>query len=209
MTSADALPMPEAFGALAVRQGHFVLESGLHAEHWIDLDALFVDPVRIAPQIGALSALVSAHDVTAVCGPLLGGALVAQAVATRLGVRFYFTERVPEQPDEGLFGAIYRLPDGLRDRAAHERFAVVDDVISAGSSVRATVADLASLGGRSIVVGALLVLGHRAPDYFEPLGMHVVAPSQSDFAMWPPADCPHCRAGVPLTDPARSGTSRA
>lgn len=43
---------------------------------------------------------------------------------------------------------------------------MVDDVISAGSSVRATVAALAAAGASTIVVGALLVLGDAALIHF-------------------------------------------
>lgn len=183
---------------LAVRDGHFLLESGLHAASWIDLDSLFVDPKALAPHVAALAALISEHRITAVCGPLLGGAFVAQAVATHLGVRFYYAERVESNAEGGLFQAVYRLPGSQRERAAKERFAVVDDVIRAGSSVRATVKDLASLGASTAVVGALLTLGSRAGTHLAQLGIPVVALGSKEIDMWEPARCPRCQAGMPL-----------
>src|SRR6185503_3946962 len=106
--------------------GHFLLESGYHADTWLDLDALFVDPAAIALQVDALVALIRPHDVSAVCGPLLGGAFLAQALATKLGVRFYYCEKGASDSSSALFAATYRLPAGLREHASKERFAVVD-----------------------------------------------------------------------------------
>ena len=188
--------------ALDVRNGHFLLESGLHADTWIHLDALFLDPRVLVPQIESLAALLAGYRVTAVCGPLLGGAFVAQRVAERMGVRCYFAQRVATASPPGLFGARYRIPDALRARAAGERVALVDDVISAGSSVRAVHEDLAGLDASVVVVGALLVLGERAVAHFSPLGIPLVAPATRGFTAWEPAECPLCRAGIPLTTPA-------
>ena len=187
---------------LAVRYGHFVLESGLHADTWIDLDSLFVDPAALAPQVQDLCELLSGYRISAACGPLLGGAFVAQLVAERLGIRFYFAQRELSDSTAGLFKATYRVPESLRERAASERFAIVDDVISAGSSVRAMHEELTGLGADVAVVGALLVLGDRATGYLAPLGIPLVAPATREFTSWEPERCPHCRAGVPLITPA-------
>ena len=190
--------VPVDVEGLTVREGHFLLESGLHAAGWLDLDTLFLDPKTLAPQIAALAALISRHQITAVCGPLVGGAFVAQALALQLGVRFYFAERVPSNPEEELFQAQYRLPHSQRSRAATERFAVVDDVIGAGSAVRATVSELASLGATTAVVAALLTLGNKAESHLTQRGIPLVALSPKEIAMWEPAICPHCQAGIPL-----------
>lgn len=191
-------PGSRAMDGLPVERGHFLMESGLHADTWINLDALFLEPTRMTDLVEALARLLSAHSPTAICGPLLGGAFVAQAVATSLGLRFYVVEPVPADPAAGLFQAAYRLPRGLRSSAAGERFAVVDDVISAGSSVRAAVSELTAAGATVVAVGSFLCLGERAMVHFASVGIPLVAPARRPFAMWPPDECPHCRAGVPL-----------
>jgi orotate phosphoribosyltransferase len=182
---------------LPVREGHFLLESGLHAEGWIDLDTLFLEPQELAPHIAALAAIISRYQISAVCGPLLGGAFVAQAIANQLGVRFYYAERVRSNPQE-LFQAVYQLPNSQRARAATERFAVVDDVIGAGSAVRATVNELTSVGAVTAVVGSLLALGNRAEDHLSQLGIPMVTLGSREIGMWEPERCPQCKAGVPL-----------
>ncbi|HEV7425549.1 MAG TPA: phosphoribosyltransferase family protein [Thermoanaerobaculia bacterium] len=190
-----------ALGNLSGRTGHFLLESGFHADTWFDLDALFIDPAAIAPQVDALAALIRPHDVSAICGPLLGGAFLAQALATAMGVRFYYCEKVESDSSSALYAARYQLLAGLRTHAANERFAVVDDVISAGSSVRAAVAELEEAGGKTLVVGSLLVLGTKATEYFASIGIPLVALDRRAFQTWLPSECPLCRDGTPIENP--------
>jgi orotate phosphoribosyltransferase len=191
----------DVLDALPARRGHFLLESGYHTDLWLTLDGMFVDTRALAPLVSALADRLRPHAPTAVCGPLLGGAFVAQAVATVLGISFYFTEPVAAPADPGLFRAQYRLPAELRRRIGGERVAVVDDVISAGSSVRATTEALASAGASVVAVGALLVLGDAAEAHFAGQGVPVEAVARSEFSLWKPDECPLCRAGTPLEDP--------
>jgi orotate phosphoribosyltransferase len=79
---------------LPARQGHFRLESGYHTDLWLTLDALFTSPRSLAPLIETLADRLRPHNVTAVSDPFLGGAFLAQALATSLGVEFYFSEPV-------------------------------------------------------------------------------------------------------------------
>jgi orotate phosphoribosyltransferase len=192
--------MDDLLSALPAREGHFMTESGYHTNLWFSLEALFVHPRALAPLITALSAQLRPYDVTAVCGPLLGGVFVAQALALELGVDFLFAEPVRIDDGPGLFRAEYRLPAGLLPFARGARVAVVDDMISAGSSVRATAAALADAGASVAVVGTLMTLGSVGLDYFADLGVPVEALGRGDFAMWAPGDCPLCRTGVPLDE---------
>lgn len=190
--------------SLPARRGHFLLESGYHTDLWFNLDALFVAPADLAPQIATLSELLRPCSITAVCGPLLGGAFLAHAVAAHMGLRFYYTQQVPAKTVGPLFSAEYRLPPELRRRAGNERIAIVDDVVSAGSSVRATAEDLLTTGAQTVVVGTLLVLGNQAVDHFAARGIPLVAVARQDFNLWAPAECPLCRAGASLENPATS-----
>ncbi len=196
--------MTDFFKGLPARRGHFLLESGYHTDLWFNLDSLFVSPHDLAPQITALSELLRPYSISAVCGPLLGGAFLAHAVASHMALRFYFTQQVPAKTVNPLFAAEYQLPPELRRQIGSERIAILDDVVSAGSSVRATAADLISAGAHPVVVGALLVLGNQAVDYFSNRGIPLIALSRQDFNLWAPAECPLCRAGASLEDPVTS-----
>jgi orotate phosphoribosyltransferase len=188
---------------LPARTGHFQLESGHHGDLWLDLDALFLRPNRLRPFVAALAARLALHGVEAVCGPLEGGAFVAQAVAAELDAEFYFAERIASGTGGEAGPVNYRLPEGLRPRVRGRRVAVVDDAINADSAVRAAVADLGSCGARTVAVGALVVLGDAAPTLAADLGVPLECGCHMPGRLWVPTDCPLCAAGVPLNGISR------
>ena len=191
----------DVLDALPSRRGHFTLESGYHTDLWITLDALFVDPAAMAPYVAALAERLRVHAPTAICGPLLGGAFVAQALATELAVKFFVMEPVPAAAGaEGaaLFTARYRLPSGQVPHVRGQRVAVVDEVISAGSSVRAAIAGLSEAGASIVAVGALLVLGDAALRHFDAQGVPFERLGERAFPLWHPTECALCRAGVAI-----------
>ena len=127
----------DLLGLVSGRPGHFRLESGHHGPFWFDLDTLFADTKRVLPFVERLAGEIRAHDVAAVCGPLVGGAFLAQMVAAALQVEFSFTQRMLPPEREGLYRAEYRLPRAFHTRVGAKRLAIVDDAISAGSAVAA------------------------------------------------------------------------
>lgn len=186
------------------REGHFQLESGHHGELWLDLDTLFLRPARLVPFIEELARqIVNAADPDAVCGPLLGGGLIASAVATLLDLELYVAEPVAVAPTGGgeLFRARYAVPAETRARLPGRRVAVVDDVMNAASAARATVSDVRSAGAEVVAIGALLVLGSSAAGYAEHEGLALVHAAAIPNRIWEPAACPLCAAGQPLEDP--------
>jgi len=182
------------------REGHFQLESGHHGGLWLDLDGLFSDPTRISPFVDSLAASLRAYDPEAICGPLVGGAFVAQMLSVRLGTDFLFTERMPAGEGQGLYSVKYRLPRGLRGRIRGKRVAIVDDAISAGSAVRGTHDEVCALGAQPVVVAALLLLGSAALPFFEQSSVPVTSVVRLPYDVWTPADCPHCASGRPLEE---------
>jgi orotate phosphoribosyltransferase len=186
--------------ALDARRGHFRLESGHHGELWLDLDGLFARPARLAPFVAELAEQLSVRGADVVCGPLVGGAFVAQAVAERLGIEASWTERVAAPSGAGLYAARYRVPDALRDRLRGRSVAVVDDVVNAGSATGATIADLRTCDARPVALGALLVLGEGAARLADEEGLALASVGALPNAIWAPADCPLCAAGVALEE---------
>lgn len=181
------------------RRGHFVMESGYHSALWFDLDALFEDGSRIDPFVDQLALKLAAYDADVVCGPATGGAKLAERIAGRLGCAFAFTEHVPVDA-AGLFKARYVLPSQFTNSLRDKRVALVDDVISAGSSLRATLAEVDAGGAWPVVVGALHVLGGAGVDFFLQRGLAVEAVGRGEYEMWRPDSCPLCAAGAPLDD---------
>ncbi len=182
---------------VAARTGHFELESGHHGGLWLDLDGMFAAPTALAPVVADLAARVELYGVDVVCGPLVGGALLAQPVAGLLGTGFAYTERVSTGTGE-LYSAQYRMPGSLAERLAGSRVAVVDDAINAASATRATVREVEAAGGRVAVLAAMLTLGPTPARYAAEAGLPLEAVAALDNAIWAPADCPRCAAGEPL-----------
>jgi orotate phosphoribosyltransferase len=184
------------------RRGHFRLESGHHSALWFDLDALFADLEKTKPLIETLADRLRPYSVSAVCGPLLGGAFLALQIAQLLNAEFCFTERVMPENEEGLYRAGYRLPLAFRSRLAGRKVAIVDDVMSAGSALRGTHAELRSHGAVPVVAAAMLVLGTTGADFFAQVGVAVEAAEREKYDLWVPSQCPLCSAGVPVENVA-------
>lgn len=180
------------------RRGHFQMESGLHSGLWFDLDAAFIDQAALDPFVTKLAQSLRRHDVEAVCGPLTGGAFLAQLVSRLLGSDFYFTA-----PTNGGAPSTrrYQLPHGTGHRLLGKRVALVDDVMSAGSSLRATLTEVEAHGAIPVVVGTLYVLGATGATFFSERGLRVETTGRAAFDSWPPPECPLCAAGVPIEDP--------
>jgi orotate phosphoribosyltransferase len=188
-------------GLLSARKGHFKLESGHHGELWLDLDSLFLRPGRVGPFAAELARLLSSHQIEAVCGPLLGGALLAEMIAAELDVEFYYSERSTQPRGNALYAVKYQIPIALRAKVSGRRVAVVDDVINAGSAVRATLADLLGCGARPMAIGALLVLGSPASTLAVDNGIPLERIASLPNVVWEPARCPLCAARTPLEHP--------
>ena len=185
---------------MARKQGHFRLESGHHAELWLELDQLFRRPAAVRPFVAELARRIAEHHVDVICGPLTGGAFLAQLIAADLGVEFAFAERAVTDR-AGLYPVDYRIASALREAIKGKRVAIVDDAISAGSAARATLADLEAVGAVPVVLGALIMFGGRgrefAADKQIPLECLVDLPNP----VWAPTECPMCALGAPLTVP--------
>lgn len=190
----------ELLDIVVARRGHFALESGYHADTWLELDRLFTQPAKLRPFASLLASKVSDHGVEVVCGPLTGGAFLAQMIAAELGLDFCWSEPVPSGR-RGSFAFDYRIASSMRETITGRRVAVVDDAISAGSAIRGTVADLEANGGRPIVLGALLVLGSVGREFAAGRGIPIERLTDLPFRAWSPAACPLCASRTPV-DPS-------
>jgi len=191
----------DLLAAVPSRDGHFRLESGYHTNTWLTLDGLFIDQAAIRPAVAALADRLRAHEPTAICGPFVGGAFLAQLLAAQLQARFFYTQPVAAAANSGLFTARYELTPDLRRWIAGERVAVVDEVISAGSSVRATVVAVEAAGASIVAVAALVVLGDAALTHFASARIPVETLDARPFPMWTPDACPLCASRIDLEDP--------
>jgi orotate phosphoribosyltransferase len=187
----------------ALRHGHFLLSSGRHGDTYVEKFLVLSDPAATVELCSLWAARyrdpAGAPTVDLVVGPTTGGVILAFETARQLGVRAIFAEEVRD-PDGGSRRVFRR---GMAVRPG-ERVLVVDDVLTTGGSLGATVAAVEAGGGQ--VVGCEVLVdrsgGRRA----------VTAPSGRRYpveALWelslptyePGPGCPGCAAGLPLEVP--------
>jgi orotate phosphoribosyltransferase len=171
----------------ALLDGHFLLSSGLHSDRYVQC-ALVLQYPRVAEQLcSALAERLAILGATVVAAPALGGVLVAHEVARALGVRAVFTER-----QEGVMTLrrLLSLKPG-------EPVLVVEDVITTGLSTRETIQCIEQAGGNVVGAGALIDRSGGTAD----LGLPKAALLTLKFQNYSPADCPLCKAGIPVVKP--------
>lgn len=181
------------------RTGHFALESGLHAEEWLELDSLFCEPRRIDAAVAALANHVASRNCEGICGPLVGGALLAQRIAMELDVPMFFTVRSGVSPEGELYGARYELPVDQQSLIRNRSVALVDDAISGGSATLASMQALRHAHATVATVACLLQLGDVGAGRLESAGAPIYSVARRPLVSWLPDECPMCRRGVPLS----------
>jgi orotate phosphoribosyltransferase len=186
------------FELMSMRRGHFRFVSGHHGDIWLDLDRLFQRPDALRPFVDELAVRLARHRIDAVCGALVGGALLAQMIAATLDIDFHFTEPLRASGEPTGEPAVFRLPNSTQRVICNRRVAVVDDAINAGTDVRGTLDALRSCGAVPVVVGALLVLGETGANYVTSQGLMLETLVKIPHQLWAPAACPMCASGVPL-----------
>jgi orotate phosphoribosyltransferase len=180
--------------AVGVSRGHFAYESGHHGDLWLELDLLFADPGRVQVWSSSLAAMTQDCRAEIVCGPLVGGAFVAQFLAAALNARFVFAERLVSPAT----AVQYRIPDALRPVIAGKRVLLADDAVNAGSAVLSTLADCIVCGAEPACIASLIVLGDAAARIEAKTGLAFRSLLALDRKLWLAKDCPLCAAGVPL-----------
>ena len=199
-------------GSGAYRQGHFKLKSGRHAERYLEKFQVLQWPERVAEICGymadACRDAAGAHPIDVVVGPTTGGVLLAYEVARRLGTRGFFAENVTDAN-----GSRRELRRGFQIKPG-ERVALVDDVVTTGTSLLEMIPLIESTGGE---IAAIVVIVDRSGELAS-----MVSPSTGKSyraeALWSlnlptyepgPQTCPACAAGLPIEAPGSSGTSAA
>ena len=178
-------------GLVRPRWGHFELGTGYHGDVWLDLDGLFLRPALLQQHVEWLAGRLSGYQVDAVCGPAEGGAFLALALATRLGVAFLPGHR------DGPAG--YRLP-GVPEGIEGWRVAMADDAVNAATAIRACATQLQDSGAVPVAVAALLALGPAEATVTGTMGLPLQAAAKLTSHAWPAAACPLCTDGTPVEE---------
>ena len=129
----------------ALLEGHFLLSSGLHSEHYFQCARVMMDAKRGARLCRALAEKLRRElprPVQLIVSPAMGGVVVGYELGRQIQAPAVFLERV-----EGRFA----LRRGFAiDKGCH--CLVVEDIVTTGGSAREAIAAVQAEGGQ--VVGA-------------------------------------------------------
>lgn len=194
------MPAKSLIDLMAPRTGHFRFESGHHGDRWLEPDLLLQRPDVLRPFAAELAERLRCERFEVACGPLTGGAFLAQMVAEQCGVAFAFAERFAPTPSDALYQVRYRIPDALRDSLRGVTVAIINDVTNAGSAVRGTYEDLVDCGARPVAFGTLIALGDWSSTFAAANHLALESLEALPNNLWTPQECPLCAAGEPLQD---------
>jgi orotate phosphoribosyltransferase len=174
----------------ALREGHFLLTSGLHSARYFEKFRILERPKLCERFARAIGERFQRAGVTVVCGPTTGGVIVAYEVARQMGCRCVIAEKSEAGRKIGRGFSV----------ASSDRVLIVDDVLTTGGSIKETFGALESTGAQIVGVGVFIdrSFGVNFPVPF-------FATYQEQVINYQPDNCPLCQAGVPLESPGRSG----
>jgi orotate phosphoribosyltransferase len=187
MTNDDVLMEFREAGAL--REGHFILSSGLHSPMFLQKNLVFMYPDRCERLCRALAELIRARvGAVDICvSPAVGGIIPGYETARHLGVPSIYVER-----EEGRlrFRRGFHLAPGAR-------VAMVEDIVSTGLSSRECVEAIRAAGG-VVACAACLVdrSGGRADS-----GAPMITLATLDVPAYPEDQLPPELAAIPAQDP--------
>lgn len=169
------------------REGHFLLASGLHSQYYFEKFRLLERPELLTPLCQELSKQLSKLEFDSLCGPTTGGIIIAYEIARILGKRCVFAEKTATGRD---FLRHQKIEHG-------ESFAAVDDVLTTGGSIVASMDALKKHGARVVAVGVLIDRSEKSPDF----GLPLYSVYKNPVRNYVPSQCPLCDKGVPLSKP--------
>jgi len=180
----------EEFRAVgALREGHFVLSSGLHSPVFLQKNLVFAHPERCERLCKALAERVKAEigDIDIVVSPAMGGVIPGYETARQLGVPALYVERV-----EGSFALRrgFRLEPG-------QRVLMVEDIVTTGLSSRECISAIREAGGNVVAAACVVDRSGGKVD----VGVPLVALARMSVPAYPADQLPPELAAIPIEDP--------
>jgi len=187
MNTDDVLEEFRQAGAL--REGHFILASGLHSPMFLQKNLVFMYPERAERLCKALAQRIrdAVGEVDLVVAPAVGGIIPGYETARWLGVPSIYLER-----EQGVFKLrrAFSIPKGAR-------VAMVEDVVSTGGSLRECVPVIEAAGGIPVCAACIVDRSGGKAD----MGAPVVALASIEVPAYPADALPPGLAAIPAEEP--------
>jgi orotate phosphoribosyltransferase len=171
----------------AIREGHFLLASGLHSPVYWEKFRILQYPHLTEKLCRLIARHFGRQKIDVVAGPTTGGIILAFETARQLGTRGIFAEK---EGSVRVFRRDFEIAPGAR-------VLIVDDILTTGSSLRETINAVDKLGGIVIGIGVLVDRSERNLDFNLPFFSCLRAPTTA----YSPQECPLCAASIPLVKP--------
>jgi orotate phosphoribosyltransferase len=187
MTSEDVLNEFRAAGAL--REGHFVLSSGLHSPVFLQKNLVFMDSERCGRLCKALAQKITTivGDVDVAISPAVGGIIPGYETARWLKVPSMYVERE---------GGEFKLRRGFQVDPG-QRVVMVEDIVTTGLSSRECIAAIRAAGGDVVAAACIVDRSGGKAD----VGVPLVALATLDVPAYPADALPPELAALPVEDP--------
>ena len=171
----------------ALLTGHFKLTSGMHSDTYFEKFQVLQYPRYVEQLCTELARRFQDDGIQLVLGPTTGGVLLAYEIGKQLGTRGIFAEK--GESGGRVLKRMFKIEPG-------ERVLVVDDILTTGGSVFDTIEVVEQNGGVLAGVGILVDRAGGKIDF----GAKTEALLSLDVVKYDPAECPLCKAAVPLTE---------
>ncbi len=181
----------------ALKEGHFLLASGLHSNRYIEKFDLLRHPAATSRALEEMANRYRDSGIDVVAGPTTGGVILAFELARQLGVHAAYAERVADGAPERTFKRSTSFAPG-------SRVLVVDDILTTGGSIRET---LAALEQQPVEVAGVAVLVDRSAGAVQFPGLELFPLLSLKVDAWPANECPLCADNVPLVKPGSTAVT--
>jgi len=186
-TRPDLLPILKEVGAL--REGHFLLASGRHSGHYVQVAQLSQYPDKLQPLLESAKPLLGPlGPIDTVFFPAIGALPVGQQLALALGTRAVFAERNKQNAMEMRRG--FELRKG-------ERLLLAEDVVTTGGTLKEIIGMAATAGAE--VAGVFCVINRSGSNTWQ--GLPLVSLIDVNFPTYAEDELPPELAAIPVSRP--------
>jgi orotate phosphoribosyltransferase len=180
----------------ALREGHFVLSSGLHSPVFLQKNLVFMQADRCERLCKALADKITAAvgPVDVAISPAVGGIIPGYETARHLGVPSMYVER---EGGEFKLRRGFFVEPGLK-------VVMVEDIVTTGLSSRECIAAIRAAGGEVVAAACVVDRSGGKAD----VGVPLIALASLEVPAYPVNDLPPELAAIPVEDPGSRRLSK-
>lgn len=192
MNEAEVLQILEDVGAF--RAGHFVFVSGLHADTYVNKNAMYPFTKEISRLCRGIAERFAGRGIEAVVGPSTGGIILSQWVAhhlTEIEGRIVYSVYADKDGDG------FVIKRGYDDLIKGKKTLVVEDLVTTGGSLKKVVGEASRAGAEVVAAVAVCNRGNvtremagNPPEFVSMLSV--------DLEQWPESECELCQNHIPV-----------